>query len=116
MKTSFAAAACACAMAIGSIACKNSTSDSATESTSTATEQAASNKNAGDSTTLTLPAGFSVTKVAENLTGPRHLVVTPQNDIYVKLSDAKNGKGIIVFHADNNGKAAMTGSFGDYGG
>src|SRR6478735_11829484 len=115
MKTSFVSAVCFCAMAISTIACKNS-SNPATESTSSAADQSASNNKAGDSTTITLPAGFSVTSVAENLSGPRHLVVTPQNDIYVKLSDAKNGKGITILHVDGNGKATMTGGFGDYGG
>ncbi|WP_240743154.1 PQQ-dependent sugar dehydrogenase [Ilyomonas limi] len=116
MKTSLATAVCFCAMAIGTIACKNSSSNPETESTSSAAQQSASNNKAGDSATLTLPAGFSAATVAENLSGPRHLVVTPQNDIYVKLSDAKNGKGIVILHVDGNGKATTTGGFGDYGG
>ena len=110
MRTSFVAAVCFCMMATGIIACKNSTS---TTTSSTAPEPPkGDSNNAG----LTLPTGFSAMKVADNLGNARHLLVTPQNDIYVRLGDAKSGKGIIVLHENNDGKATMTGSFGDYGG
>ena len=112
MKTSFAAAVCFCTMAIGMIACKNATSPSATSSTAPQETPKGDSDNAG----LTLPAGFSATKVADNLGNTRHLLVTPQNDIYVRVGDPKNGKGILVLHVDNNGKATTTGGFGNYGG
>jgi glucose/arabinose dehydrogenase len=76
-------------------ACKNGGTKNAgakTDSTNTGTNPAAAN--AG----LTLPAGFSAAAIVENLSSPRHLAVTPQNDIYVHLSGSNNGKGILVFH------------------
>lgn len=66
---------------------------------------------------LKLPQGFGALVVANDLGGARHLVVTPQGDIYVKLSDVKNGKGIVYLHDDNgDGKAETKTGFGDYGG
>ena len=59
-----------------------------------ATETAAvkpDSNNAG----LRLQPGFSAFKVAENTGSPRHFVVTPQGDIYVKLSAPVCGKGIL---------------------
>ena len=35
---------------------------------------------------LSLPSGFSASIVADNLGRARHLVVTPQGDIYVRLA------------------------------
>lgn len=69
------------------------------------------NANAG----LTLPAGFNAEEIADNLGDARHLVVTPQNDIYVHLAGPRNGKGIIVLH-DGGGKATVKTGFADYGG
>lgn len=66
---------------------------------------------------LTLPTGFAATIIADKLGSTRHLVVTPQNDIYVKLSNAKNNNGIVVLHEGNSGgKANVVDSFGTYGG
>jgi glucose/arabinose dehydrogenase len=64
---------------------------------------------------LTLPTGFNAAVIAENLGGTRHIAVSPQGDIYIKLDRAKNGKGILVLH-ENAGKAEVKASFGDYGG
>ena len=49
-----------------------------------------------DNAGLTIPAGFTATAIAEHLGNPRHLVVTPENDLYVHLAGPKNGKGILV--------------------
>ena len=57
----------------------------------------ADNDNAG----LTLPQGFSAHTIIDSLGKARHLVVTPEGIIYVKLAKAKNGKGIIILHEDN---------------
>jgi glucose/arabinose dehydrogenase len=66
---------------------------------------------------LILPAGFKATKVADGLGAARHLAVTPNGDIYVKLEDLKNGKGIYWLHDDNNdGKMDKMIGFGDYKG
>ena len=87
-------------------ACKNA--DKSTDSTSTASRPLTA---AG----LTLPTGFSAVVLAENLGGPRHLVVTPQGDIYVKQENSSGGKGVAVYHDDGD-RATLKTSFGNYGG
>ncbi|MEP6749868.1 MAG: c-type cytochrome [Bacteroidota bacterium] len=69
----------------------------------------------GNDDGLKLPAGFSSTIVADSLGRARHLVVTPQHDIYVRLAEAKDGKGTLLLH-EENGKAKLIAAFGDYGG
>jgi glucose/arabinose dehydrogenase len=64
---------------------------------------------------LTLPAGFKANIVAENLGGTRHIAVTPQGDVYIKLERPKNGKGILMLR-ENAGKMEVKAAFGDYGG
>ncbi len=64
---------------------------------------------------LILPAGFSSTIVADSLGKTRHLVVTSQHDIYVRLAQAKDGKGTLMLH-EENGKAKLIYGFGDFGG
>src|SRR3990170_3915456 len=68
-----------------------------------------------DSTSLKLPAGFSAVVLAENLGKTRHLVVTPQNDIYVRLARPVNGKGTLLLH-EEGGKATVKYGFGNYDG
>lgn len=77
----------------------------------------AGNKSIADTANagLTLPSGFNAVAVAENLGSARHLVITPQNDIYVHLASAKDGKGILVLHEDGN-KTTLKSSFANYGG
>ncbi|MDB4921452.1 PQQ-dependent sugar dehydrogenase [Mucilaginibacter sp.] len=50
---------------------------------------------------LKLPPGFSAAIVADSLGALRHLAVTKQGDIYVKLNTLKDGKG-IYFLTDTN--------------
>jgi glucose/arabinose dehydrogenase len=70
-----------------------------------------------DNAGLKLPDGFGALKVAETGAKARHLVVTPQGDIYVKLAKPnKEGKAILVLHESANGKAELKSSFGNYGG
>lgn len=69
-----------------------------------------------DNAGLKLPEGFGALKVAELGAKARHLVVTPQGDIYVKLARSKEEKGVIVLHENSDGKAQVTGGFGNYGG
>jgi glucose/arabinose dehydrogenase len=80
-------------------------------------ENADSSKTAGVTTKasagLTLPEGFNAAILAEDLGGTRHIAVSPQGDIFVKLGKPKDGKGILVLH-ENNGKAEVKNSFGDY--
>ena len=69
-----------------------------------------------DNAGLKLPAGFGALKVAETGGKARHLTVTPQGVIYVKLNKVKDGKGILELHSQPTGKATLAGGFGDYGG
>jgi glucose/arabinose dehydrogenase len=69
-----------------------------------------------DNAGLTLPAGFKALKVADSLGRARHLVVTPQGNIYVKIEQPKNGKGIVFLEGNGNGKATVKSGFGNYGG
>jgi len=64
---------------------------------------------------LKLPAGFKAAILAEDLGGTRHIVVTPQNDIYVKLRGPKDGKSILFLH-QANGKATVARGFAAYDG
>ncbi|MBO2029792.1 PQQ-dependent sugar dehydrogenase [Siccationidurans ginsengisoli] len=69
-----------------------------------------------DNAGLKLPAGFGALKVAETGGRARHIAVTPQGIIYVKLNKVKDGKGILELKPQATGKATVTGGFGDYGG
>ncbi|MGN6540829.1 MAG: PQQ-dependent sugar dehydrogenase [Ginsengibacter sp.] len=69
-----------------------------------------------DNAGLKLPSGFSAVQIIDSSARTRHLVVTPQGIIYVKLARPKDGKGILILHEDSHGKATITGGFGNYGG
>jgi glucose/arabinose dehydrogenase len=64
---------------------------------------------------LKLPAGFNAAIIADKLGGTREITVTPQGAIYVKLSRAKNGKGILFLQQEGD-KATVKNSFGTFGG
>jgi glucose/arabinose dehydrogenase len=64
---------------------------------------------------LKLPDGFNAAIIAQDIGGTRHITISPQGDIFVKLGKPKNGKGILVLH-ENNGKADIKNGFGDYEG
>jgi glucose/arabinose dehydrogenase len=65
---------------------------------------------------LKLPDGFGAEVTAETGAQARHIVVTPNGLIYVKLARPKDGKGILVLQQDANGKATVKSGFGNYGG
>lgn len=68
-------------------------------------------------TGLKLPGGFQATIVADDLGNARHIAVTPQGQLYVKLGRPKNGKGIVMLQDTNkDGIAETQTGFGDYGG
>ncbi|WP_375434042.1 PQQ-dependent sugar dehydrogenase [uncultured Hymenobacter sp.] len=70
-----------------------------------------------DNAGLKLPAGFGALKVAETGGRARHITITPQGTIYVKLNRPNAaGKGILVLREAANGKAEMASGFGNYGG
>jgi len=70
-----------------------------------------------DNAGLTLPAGFGALKVTDAYKGARHITVTPQGDIYVKLGGLKDGKGVYLLHDSNgDGKPDEQTGFANYGG
>jgi len=66
---------------------------------------------------LKLPSGFKDQVFAENVGNARHLAVTPQGNVYVKLSKLNGGGGIVLLQDRNkDGKAEKRSSFGNYPG
>jgi glucose/arabinose dehydrogenase len=66
---------------------------------------------------LKLPPGFSATKFATDLGEARHIAVTPEGDVYVKLGSLLDGKGIYYLHdSGGNGVADVKTGFGDFAG
>jgi hypothetical protein len=53
---------------------------------------------------LKLPPGFTANVFADDVGNARHLVVTPQGNVYVKLSKLNKGSGIVLLQdLDKNG-------------
>jgi glucose/arabinose dehydrogenase len=76
---------------------------------------------ANDSTRLApgdikVPAGFKATMIADNIGKARHIALTSNGNIYIKLANAKAGKGIVELKSGSTGKASVAAGFGDYGG
>jgi glucose/arabinose dehydrogenase len=70
-----------------------------------------------DNAGLKLPAGFGALKVAEVQSHTRHIAVTSNGEIYVKLDRPKEGKGILLLQDTNgDGKTDKTTGFGNFGG
>lgn len=106
MKKSFPVAAMLAALCIASC---NSPSAPASEKKTLAAD--------ADNAGLKLPEGFGALKVTDSIGHARHIAVTPQGDIYVKLGEAKNGKGVLMLtDTDGDGKADSTSGFGNYDG
>ena len=72
-------------------------------------------KNTTEASVLKLPANFKAVVLAENVGRARHIVVTPQGGIYVRLAKPVNKKGTL-FLTESNGTAVVKSGFGDYGG
>ena len=93
-------------------ACKNDAKDKS--ETSDETSNLAISSNNAD---LTVPEGFGVIKVADSLGAARHIAVTKEGGIYVKLNQPKDGKGIVYLQdKDGDGVADSTSTFANYGG
>ncbi|MBS1639205.1 MAG: PQQ-dependent sugar dehydrogenase [Bacteroidetes bacterium] len=62
-----------------------------------------------DNAGLTLPSNFSAIKIADGLGVARHIVVTPQGEVYVKLNFNKRSKykNAILHLIDTNGDGIM---------
>lgn len=66
---------------------------------------------------IKLPAGFRAAVFAQQIGQARHLTVTDNGTVYVKLGRLKEGKGIVGLRDTNNdGVADVTTTFGDYPG
>lgn len=76
---------------------------------------ASKNYKKADASGLTVPVGFTTSVIADNLGITRHIAVTPQGDIYIKLANSKAGKGILFLHQTGD-KANVASGFGNYGG
>jgi glucose/arabinose dehydrogenase len=64
---------------------------------------------------LKLPGNFHAEVIADNLGAARHLAVSKQGLIYVKLAKLKEGKGIIVLEgANGDGKPTRETGFGRF--
>lgn len=70
-----------------------------------------------DNAGLKLPAGFGALKVAETGARTRHITITPQGTIFVKLNRPNAaGKGVLMLRENSSGKAEVVSGFGNYGG
>ncbi|MFC0878056.1 PQQ-dependent sugar dehydrogenase [Saccharicrinis sp. FJH2] len=70
-----------------------------------------------DNAELKLPDRFSALKVADNVGRARHIAVTQNGEVYVKLNRTVDGKGILLLaDTDGDGRADEQSGFGDYGG
>ena len=66
---------------------------------------------------IKLPAGFRASVMAQNIGTARHIAVTANGDLYIKLSRLKEGKGIVGLRdSDGDGVADVTTTFGDFAG
>lgn len=83
--------------------CKNKTEKEETKSTA--------------ATGIILPDGFSATVFADSLGAARHIAISPNGVLYVKLGGVKNGHGIVRLEdANKDGMAEKISGFGNYGG
>src|SRR5690606_32196206 len=64
---------------------------------------------------LMVPAGFSSQVVIADVGKARHLTVTPEGNLYIKLEKPVDGERTLYVQL-KNGKAEVAQGFGDYGG
>ncbi len=70
-----------------------------------------------DNAGLTLPAGFNAVIAAQDLGQARHIAVTKEGSLYVKLGKLKDGHGILFLQdPDKDGMMQKKTGFGNYGG
>jgi glucose/arabinose dehydrogenase len=79
------------------------------------THKQRANSSNRSATTLKLPRDFHTEVIADSLGTARHLAVSKQGLVYVKLGKLKKGKGIIVLEDINgDGKADKETGFGNF--
>lgn len=72
-------------------------------------------REAQDDAGLKVPDGFRAAVVASGLGRARHIAVTDQGYVYIKLEQLRDGKGILLLHDDNgDGDLEIKSSFGKY--
>ena len=64
---------------------------------------------------LKLPNGFSAFKIADSLGEVRHIAISPNGNIYVKLAQTIKENGILQLK-EENGKLTLINGFANYGG
>lgn len=64
---------------------------------------------------IKLPAGFKATLLTEGVGSARHIAISDNGTIYIKLGNVKTGNGIVELKT-SGAKASVEKSFGDYGG
>src|SRR6187402_3593360 len=72
-----------------------------------------------DNAGLKMPAGFGALKIADGLGITRHIAVTAQGDVYVKMKGrvVPGGRGILKLHdANGDGKSDETTGIANYSG
>jgi glucose/arabinose dehydrogenase len=57
---------------------------------------------------ITLPAGFTATVFADNLGAVRHIVVNSNGEVFAKLEDLNDGRGILRLQDNNKDGVAET--------
>ncbi len=71
---------------------------------------------AEDNGGITLPDGFKAVVVADSLGQARHLTVTKNGDVYIKMERVRNNRGIVRLRDINgDGVAEDISGFGNYG-
>jgi len=68
-----------------------------------------------DNAGIKLPSKFEAHILIDGLGGARHIAVTPDNKIYVRLSRLREGKGTVLLQEKDN-KATVVSRFGDFPG
>ena len=70
-----------------------------------------------DNGTLKLKEGFGAVTVANETGKARHIAVNTNGDLYIKLAELQEGKGILILRDTNNdGRADTRHGFGNYPG
>ena len=66
---------------------------------------------------ISVPEGFQIQTVVENVGRNRHMAIHSNGDLYVRMANLVEGKGILVFRDKNNdGKLEKVNAFGNYTG
>lgn len=70
-----------------------------------------------DNGTLKVPGGFGAITVSAATGRARHIAVNSKGDVFIKLSELKNGKGILVLKdSTGDGRADIETGFGNFTG